>query len=94
MGKRRLKVLAAVLLCLVVMGVGVLAMASTNYRLDWLVPLTGGGGGKVSSTHYVANVTVGQTAIGAVSSTNYRGSLGYWGGIGGSYYVNLPLVRR
>jgi hypothetical protein len=66
---------------------------SAAYRLDWLVPLTGGGGGPASSTNYKANITVGQTAIGASSSTNYKAGLGYWYGIP-AYHFYLPLVLK
>jgi len=66
---------------------------SAAYRLDWLVPLTGGGGGPASSTNYKVNLTVGQTAIGASSSTNYKASLGYWYGIP-AYHFYLPLVLK
>jgi hypothetical protein len=70
-----------------------LPMASDNYRLDWYVVLTGGGGGPTDSTNYAANFTIGQTACGLSSSTNYEVGLGYWYGLGG-YKVYLPLVMR
>jgi len=74
-----------------------LAMSSANYRLDWFVPLTGGGGGPASSTNYAVNFTVGQSAIGTSSNT-YRACLGYWCGIAEaaavSYRIYLPLVLR
>ena len=73
---------------------GVLAMSSTNYRLDWYELLTGGGGGPSSSTSYAVNFTVGQTAIGTSSSTNYVAGLGYWYGAGAQYRVYLPLILR
>ncbi len=70
------------------------AMSSTNYRLDWLIPLTGGGGGTASSAHYTVNLTVGQTVIGSSSSSNYEIGLGYWYGVslGGRLY--LPLINK
>jgi hypothetical protein len=71
---------------------GVLAMSSTNYRLDWFTPLTGGGG-PASSANYAVNLTVGQSVIGTSSSTNYAVGLGYWYGIG-RYRTYLPLVVR
>ena len=70
-----------------------LAMRSTNYWLDWYTPLTGGGGGTAGSTNYAVNFTVGQTASGASTSTNYRGCLGYWCGEV-EYQIFLPLVLR
>ena len=69
------------------------AMSSTNYRLDWFIPLTGSGGA-ASSANYAVNFTVGQTAIGAPASANYKGCLGYWCGIETQRRVYLPLVLR
>jgi hypothetical protein len=62
--------------------------------LDWFTPLTGGGGGQASSAHYAVNFTIGQSAIGASASTNYKGCLGYWCGAVIPYRVFLPLVLR
>jgi len=70
------------------------AMSSTNYRLDWFVPLTGSGGA-ASSTNYAVNFTVGQSAIGTASDTSYRGCLGFWcGAVAVEYKIYLPLVLR
>jgi hypothetical protein len=71
-----------------------LAMSSTNYRLDWFTPLTSGGGGSASSTNYAVNLTVGQTVIGASSSTSYEACLGYWCGGAAGHRIYLPLVLR
>ncbi len=90
---KRTAVLLALVILLLLAG-HTLAMSSTNYRLDWFVPLTGGGGGPVSSTHYAVNFTVGQSVIGSFSGTNYSGCLGYWCGAAGQYRVYLPLVLR
>ncbi len=68
------------------------AMSSTNYRLDWLVPLTGTGG-KSASANYAVSFTVGQTVIGSSASDNFRLELGYWAGIGPSF-VYLPLILK
>ena len=91
-------VLLLTLAALLLLAGRVLAMSSANYRLDWFTPLTGGGGGRASSTNYAVNFTVGQSAIGASTSTNYRGCLGYWCGIAEaaavSYRIYLPLVLR
>jgi hypothetical protein len=80
----------ALLALLLLAGVS-LAMSSTNYRLDWFVPLTGGGGGPANSANYAVNFTVGQTVIGASTSANYGGCLGYWCGER-EYRVYLPLI--
>ena len=77
-----------------VSGVFVLAMSSTNYRMDWFVVLTGGGGGPTDSTNYAGNYTIGQTARGASSSTNYAIGLGYWYGIDVEYRIYLPLTVK
>lgn len=71
-----------------------LAMSSDNYKLDWFVPLTGGGGGPAGSTNYAVNFTIGQSAIGASSSTNYGVGLGYWYGAGAQLKIYLPLILR
>jgi hypothetical protein len=81
------------LVALLLLAGRVLAMSSDNYRLDWFTPLTGSGGA-TSSTNYAVSFTVGQSAIGASSSTNYGGCLGYWCGAEVEYSVYLPLVMR
>jgi hypothetical protein len=78
---------------LLLLASGALAMFSTNYHLDWFTPLTGGGGGPASSAHYAINFTIGQSATGVSSSTNYGVRLGYWYGIS-RYRIYLPLVLR
>ena len=70
------------------------AMFSDNYRLDWFTPMTGGGGGPTGSANYAVNLTVGQAVIGASSSANYGGSLGYWYGAAAQYRIYLPLLLR
>ncbi len=69
------------------------AMSSANYRLDWFTPLTTGGGGAATSTHYVVNLTIGQTAYDTSTSTHYQAGLGYWAGLV-TYRVYLPLVLK
>ena len=70
------------------------AMSSSNFKLDWLVPMTGGGGGPAGSPNYAANFTIGQTVVGASSSENYKVSLGYWPGATHQNIVFLPMVSR
>lgn len=95
MNTRRLLPVAIVLLCtLVLAGSALAAMSSPNYRLDWYVLLTGGGGGPTGSANYAANFTVGQSAIGAADSANYATGLGYWYGAAGEYRIYLPLILK
>jgi hypothetical protein len=68
------------------------AMSSANYRLDWLLPLTSGGGGEGASEHYVANYSVGQTAVDQSASANYQAHLGFWQEF--LRYLRLPLVQK
>jgi len=93
MTKRTLIVIASALLCGLLLAGDALAMDSDNYRLDWFTPLTGSGG-SANSDHYAVNLTVGQSAIGASSGTNYEGCLGYWCGTAIEHRVYLPLVLR
>jgi hypothetical protein len=69
-------------------------MESDNYQLDWFAPLTGGGAGAASSANYAVYLTVGQSAIGASSGSNYGACLGYWCGAAAGHRIYLPLVLR
>lgn len=94
MTRQTMTMLVVTLLCILLMTSLVWAMSSTNYALDWFTPLTGTGG-SASSTNYAVNFTVGQSATGTFSSTNYEGCLGYWCGVAaGEYGIYLPLVLR
>jgi len=66
----------AVLLCAVL-----LSSAYAGSEIDWQVISSGGTDG--SSTSYQLAGTVGQTAVGTGSSTNYGLSQGYWQDFGG-----------
>jgi hypothetical protein len=72
------RMIPAILLFLLLLAPDAYSMSSTGYRLDWFAPLTTGGGGASGSPSYAVNVTVGQSVIGATSSTGYKISLGYW----------------
>jgi hypothetical protein len=96
LGRRRAMKRTAMLLALVALLFligSALAMDSANYRLDWYVVLTGGGGGPTDSTNYAANFTVGQSAISAADSASYAVGLGYWYGVGG-FKIYLPLMLK
>ena len=90
---RRVTVLLALTAILLLAG-SALAMSSTNYRLDWFTPMTGGGGGPASSASYAVNLTVGQTVIGASSSADYGAGLGYWYGAVAQFRIFLPVVLK
>ncbi len=90
---KRTAVLLALVALLLLAGNALAGMSSANYRLDWYVLLTGGGGGPASSTNYQVNLTIGQTARGLSTSTNYQARLGYWYGLVG-YKIYLPLVLK
>ncbi len=87
-----------ILIILLLWAGNALAMSSTNYRLEWFTPMTGGGGAPTSSTNYAANFTVGQTVIAASASEHFGSGLGYWVGFLSSATRNflnfLPLVQR
>ena len=91
--RRRVTILLALTVILLLAG-SVLAMSSTNYRLDWFTPMTGGGGAPASSASYAVNLTVGQTVIGASSSANYGVGLGYWYGAVAQFRIFLPVVLK
>ncbi len=91
--KTKIATCTIMLLLLLVLVNDALAMSSTNYALNWLVPFNGSGGSPMSSTNYKMDATIGQTAIGTSTSTNYGVGLGYWYGmIGSSTY--LPLIMK
>ena len=47
----RILILLGLAACLVFVS-SALAASSENYRIDWMVPLSGSGGGQASSAHY------------------------------------------
>lgn len=81
------------LVLVVLVSASALAMGSPNFRLDWYTPLNSGGGGPSTSTTYMANFTIGQTAVGASSSANYKLGLGYWSGVI-RFTSYLPMVVK
>jgi hypothetical protein len=54
----------------------VVIAAAQNYQCNWSV--VDQGGGAMSSTSFRALPSVGQTAIGLITSTNYQGFIGFW----------------
>ncbi len=91
--KTKIAACTIMFLLLLVLVNDALAMSSTNYALNWFVPLNSSGGSQMSSTNYKVDFTIGQTVIGASTSTSYRVGLGYWYGmIGSSTY--LPIIVK
>jgi hypothetical protein len=88
------KTILFTLLLLLLLVHGAQAMSSANFALNWYTPLTSSGGGPASSANYAANFTIGQTVIGASSSTNFSAGLGYWYGLFQQFRVRLPLVSK
>ncbi len=94
MMKRTINFLTLMALLFILLSGSVRAMSSNGYRLDWFVPLTGGGGA-ASSTHYAVNVTVGQSVIGSPSGSAYQSCLGYWcGATAAKHTIYLPLALK
>ena len=94
MKTKTLTALAVVLVLLLLVSASVLAMASPNFVLNWFTPLNGSGGGPSTSASYAANFTIGQSAVGSSSSTNYKLNLGYWAGIGNPTNTYLPMLQK
>ena len=88
------KILLFVLLGLLLLTTSVSAMSSTNYRLDWFTPLTTNGGGVSTSTHYSANITIGQVAPGSSVSSHYQAGIGFWYGFINQLRLFLPVLVR
>jgi hypothetical protein len=55
--------------------VGASVSVAQNYRCDWSV--VGSGGGEMNG-NYRCGSTVGQTAAGQITSSNYRALIGFW----------------
>jgi len=89
-----LVLLAAFLVTLVVQ-----AGASSNYRIDWMVPITGGSsspssGPSSSSSSYTVELTVGQTVIGEATSTTMINTMGFWHEDLYRFKVYMPYLSK
>ena len=56
------------------------AAGAATYQIPW--QSINGGGAPATSTNYQVNASVGQSAIGYSTSTNYQHGAGYWYGAG------------
>lgn len=70
------------------------AMSSENYALDWMIPLTSGGGAHASSSHYRIDYSVGQTTVGQANSANFATRLGFWQRFAQYMHLWLPSIFR
>ena len=69
------------------------AISSPSYVIDWMVPLSGGGG-RASSLNYAVHLTTGQTVSGLSGSTGFQAGWGFWHDVRQSFWdLFLPLVR-
>ncbi|MBI5585432.1 MAG: hypothetical protein HY892_16605 [Deltaproteobacteria bacterium] len=83
------------LFCFLLIAITGYAMTSPNYKIDWILPLTGAGGGETGSINYKVNATLGQSVIGLLQSANYQIGLGYWYNIQpGRTYLPLILFQQ
>jgi len=94
MKKTLMEVTLALLALLLILQPALAAMNSTNYSIDWLLPLTGSGGAQMTSTNYMMDATLGQTVTGAEASTFYSFHCGYWAFLGVPYTLFLPAIQR
>lgn len=72
------KAIPLILLLLLLLVNAAQAGSSASYALDWMIPMTGSGGGQAASASYAATITVGQTSLGETASINYGLHLGFW----------------
>ncbi|PWH16737.1 MAG: hypothetical protein DDG58_09150 [Ardenticatenia bacterium] len=83
-----------VLIATLALAAGAQAMSSTHYKIEWLMAFVGSGG-QASSTHYRAQFTVGQMAVGCGTGSTIRGCWGFWpGGEMPTPNIYLPVIMR
>ena len=70
----------------------VLAQVSANYDLSWHV--IAGGGGQMESAGHTMLGTIGQPAVGSMTSGSHALCSSFWCGVLPGYRIYLPLVLR
>ena len=93
MRRMRIALLLAALVGILLVSSG-LAMNSANYALDWMIPLTSGGGGAVASSNYTIQYSVGQSVVGESDSTNYATNMGFWQNFITTLRAWVPVVFK
>ena len=73
---KKIKIILAPLIILLLLFAVGMADPNTGEQINWQVVSSGGARG--TSTNYILNGTVGQTAVGTGSSANYGLNQGYW----------------
>ena len=94
MKTKHVLLLLIVLLAALILAQSVEAMASEHFVLDWFTLLNSAGGGPAASSHYHANLTIGQTAIRTSTSPHYQIRLGFWVEMLRQWFLSLPLIQR
>lgn len=90
---KRKGIIITMLLVLLLVPV-VSAMSSTHYALDWINPLSSGGGGHAVSQEYAVDITIGQSVIGNSSSASHTANLGFWQRLEQLVHLWLPAIQR
>jgi hypothetical protein len=77
---KRLLIGLSLLLLLLLLTQSVIAMSSSDYKIEWN-NLLSGSGGSASIGDYKLDITVGQTVRGTSLNPSYQVQLGFWPGI-------------
>ena len=88
------KAILLILLFLLLLATGAQAMNSANFAIDWMIPLTSGGGGAAASSNYAIQYSVGQSVIGESDSTNYGTNMGFWQNFITTLRTWVPVVFK
>ena len=88
MNRRQLLIVMGSLVAVGLLGAGALAMSLVGFDLGWHV--MAGGGGHSSSADYALDGSIGQPAVGGLSSDGYGLAAGFWPGIGAETPTPTP----
>jgi cell division septation protein DedD len=88
MNRRQLFIVMGSLVAVGLLGAGAWAMSLAGFDLGWHVIASGGG--HSSSAEYALDGSIGQPAVGRLSSADYRLGTGFWPGIGAESPTPTP----
>jgi hypothetical protein len=91
MNMKRAILLSPIVLALLIAPI-VAAQGGGGYDLTWKT--IDGGGGESEGGGYSLSGTIGQPDAGVLTGGGYTLNGGFWGGVGGSYRIYLPLVVK